>query len=98
MRKEKAPLVAEPFHRLIQLDLSGGDSCDGAHAVGNACAASGCLCGGSVSCEYYNVDAGLRLLSSLHPLSLKERGDQSRLKLHIATVSSIHHQSHPPNE
>ena len=69
MRKEKAPLVAEPFHRLIQLDLSGGDNCDGAHAVGNVCAALGCLCGDSVSCEYYNVDAVLRLLSSLHPLS-----------------------------
>ena len=40
-RIKKAPLVAEPFFRLIPLDLSGDDSCGGAQAVGNACDALG---------------------------------------------------------
>jgi hypothetical protein len=69
--------VAEPFHRLIPLDLSGDDSCGGAHAVGNACDALGCLGVYSVSCVYYNVDAAL-LLSSFHPL-YQVRHDQTRL-------------------
>ena len=72
---------------LIPLDLSGGDSCDGAHAVGNACDALGCLCGDSVSCEYYNVYAGLRLLSSLH-LLYQGRSDQPR------RVAHRHHSKH----
>jgi hypothetical protein len=40
-RIKKAPLVAEPFFRLIPLELSGDDSCGGAQAVGNACDALG---------------------------------------------------------
>jgi hypothetical protein len=63
MCKKKAPLVAEPFHRLIPLDLSGDDSCGGAHADGKSCDA---LFLGqsvySVSYAYDNLDLDASLL------------------------------------
>jgi hypothetical protein len=76
---KKAPLVAEPLHRLIALDISGdGDSGVGAHAVGNACDALGWVAGDSVSCACYKIDPWH--LPSLH-LLYQVRGDQPRLKL-----------------
>jgi hypothetical protein len=55
--KRRSRWFAEPSQRLIPLDLSGdGDSASGAHAVGNACDALGCLGGDSVSCACYTFD------------------------------------------
>jgi hypothetical protein len=74
MCKKKAPLVAEPFHRLIPLDLSG--------AAGNAdCVAGGACCGARWGCGACgacgacgNLSVFFRLQwASLHPLSPKRR-------------------------
>jgi hypothetical protein len=51
--EKKAPLVAEPSHNLTE-EANGGSS-DGGCAVGNACAAWRCPCGGSASSVFDSV-------------------------------------------
>jgi hypothetical protein len=62
-KKKKAPLVAEPFHRLIALNLSG--------AAGNAGGGAGGVHRGACgACGNVSVVARLPILRpSLHPLS-----------------------------
>jgi hypothetical protein len=94
-QKKQAPLIARSLpsgqYRFLTLVATAThrDSGVGAHAVGNACDALGCLGCDSVSCACYKFDPWH--VSSLH-LLYRVRGDQPRLKLHNATtVASIHH-------
>jgi hypothetical protein len=88
MCKKKAPLVAEPFHRLISLDLSdAGDNADG-----DAGGAGGGACAGGISGVFR---LPIPTSSSLHPLSKgRDSSAPPSTLINATTLASIGYPAH----